>query len=231
MKKLIFTSIALLSLMTAISIGAVSNLDKFLNDTEYWDVWGVGDTTVTTITILHTEDFESYSVADAMTDNGWTWDQYAAETSTYKVASGQVGEIVVTSGSWAGGYYITNGTGWTNYKVNFDITAHSSGRWIVGIRNDGSVSYWLQCLPNSALRLYRAESDFITDQTLIKDWDSEVPATTGDGEFQAQGANITLTIDSNLIGTHTDATYSAGSFAVSGYTTGWKIDNIIVTDL
>jgi len=182
------------------------------------------------VSILFSKDYSVYSENDSMTDFGWTHNQWQTDTATFVVdASGNAN--LAASSSWAGTFTLDEGSAWTDYAVEHEISSITS-RVIAGVRASASGTYIVQYIPGSELRLKRSSLDYPTNEVIIANWDSEVPVTQASKiKIQVLGMAITLWLDDVLIGTVNDNTFSTGTISMGAYQTSWGVSKTTVIDV
>jgi hypothetical protein len=183
---------------------------------------------------LYKETFENRSIGLDMTTTYYTWHQYAAETSSFSVVAGKYGEIKVDSGTWCGGYVLTSPdlSTFADGTIEADIISYASGRFIIGFRLGASGGYWLQCLPGTPTesKIWNSGLDFVTGSALVDAQDP--PSSVTSIKIVLSGTSIKIYYNGSSTPTHDiiDSAYLSGSIGVSGYQTGWIMDNLHVYD-
>ena len=182
---------------------------------------------------VYSETFESYSNATPMTPTAYTWYQYSTDIGAFTAVTGMYGNVVCSSGSWAGGFQYNPGRHWTDYTFECDVQAYASSRFIIGFRQSFLGGYWLQCLPGTQSHLFTGTADFISTQAVIDSQDTNVPSPITHVKIVLSGSSIKVYYNGSASPWHniTNTTYTTGTIAFSAYTSGWQMDNITVVNV
>lgn len=186
---------------------------------------------------IYTEDFSGYNAGDSMrvVDDWVSYLFSGGDVTTFLVTADPGAEAKVVSGTWFGGDILERAgfSALTDYIVEFDTLAYGSGRWIFGVRCSASGCYWIQCLPGNP------GNEFVIDKgtrnypnASVRVASAVPPATTSKIKIKCEGANIKVWADGVLFLDYTDGTpLLTGSIGVGAFLSGWKIGNIVMSEL